>query len=582
MTAHKTAQNVRKVTILTRMRADDWLEELVQLYEYRVEDLVFGRSPRGDRHSFQALRETLLFSDALDGAARSRLMQTERQFRELQRQGRVHFSVATQLRQAPSPASDLQDTLQRLSDRLWESDVRRWLFARLWATRSEPRLMPLRLLSTVSDNLLRQQRGQVAGPLLTLEAALEAGLTGLPQIEALSNILLTLLSTAGGRERLDRAIQDLEQQETAAPAPGPAGLPGTLPVQAEDRQLLSRTAAAIRLLLSRWPARNPVRGSAELLTPDLQETGAPVLAVNLSELEEPRSVHWRELALQLRRCGPDAEMRLGERGAGEKERCLALRGDLPAELRLWSFDLGGQLIHAVLEDDLLLLRSERAAPRALQVLANRARLCIYLAQPHQAFAPMRLARAAALLLRGRTLEGTDLSAASAARYAAATPPQLGQLAARGLEALLALSSALPEWQRTQRLQEAAQALGLSPAEGQLMSELLGTAGLPDLIFDPQVLRSGGLPVHRTFALLDWPAVPVELDVDGQQVRLSGHPPRSPDEEAGLGAELENLPPQPLDDLLAWPLEQASLSLVRHEGWLAYTTIPYGAQQGLPA
>ncbi|MDO4263111.1 MAG: hypothetical protein Q4C67_02830 [Deinococcus sp.] len=557
------------------MRTDDWLEELVQLYEYRVEDLVFGRSPRGDRFSFQTLRETLLFSDALDGAARSRLMQTERRLRDLQRQGRVQFAVASQLRQVPSPGADLQDTVQRLSNRLWEGDARRWVFARLWGTRSEPRLMALRVLASANENLRRQQRGQAPSPLLTLEEAVGSGLTSLPQIQTLTEALLAVLSTAAGRHSLDRAIQDLKlalpEQEPPAPKQ-----PATLPVWAAEQQLFGNICAALRLMLSRWPASNPVRGSAELLTPDLQESGAPVLAVNLEDLgEQPRTLHWRQLSLELRRSGAEAELRLS--APGEKERCLALKGDLPAELRLWSFDIAGQLIHAALEEGLLLLRSERAAPRALQVLANRARLCVYLTQPHQAYAPMRLARAAALLLRGRSLAGTDLSAASAARYAAATPPQLGQLAARGLDALLTLSAPLPEWQRTQKLQEAAQALGLSPAEGLLMSELLGTAQLPDLIFDPQVLSSGGFPAQRTFALLDWPAAPLTLDVDGEQVRLSDPAALSGTADVALSAELPGLPPQPLDDLLAWPLEQASLAAVQHDGWLAYTTIPYGAR-----
>ncbi|WP_189643331.1 hypothetical protein [Deinococcus piscis] len=527
------------------MRADEWLEELVQLYEYRVEDLTFGRSPRGDRHSFQALRETLLFSDALDGAARKRLMQTERQFRDLQRQGRVHFAVASQLRAAPTmdPASDLQGTLQALSDRLWEADAQRWVFARLWATRCEPRLMALRILASASENLRRSQHGQAPAPLMTLEGALGTGLTRPTQIAALADALLSVLSTAAGRQRLNRAIEDLAQsqgghayqlplgQHTAPTQWGesdardkpaaafydPAENAGSAellltdqtPVWAAEQQLLGQTVSAIQGLLGQWPTRNPVRGSAELLTPDLHETGASALAVNLAELEErPRPLLWRGLKLNLRRSGTDTELRLA--APDEKERTLSLRSDLPAELRLWNFDLGGQLIQAALEDDLLLLRSERAAPRALQVIANRARLCTYLAQPHQAYASMRLARAAALLLRGRTLEGNDFSAASAARYAPATPAQMGQLAARALEALLALSSPLPEWQRTQKFQEAAQALSLSPAEGLLMSELLGTAHLPDMIFDSRTLDSGGFPDHRTFALLEWPATRTTL------------------------------------------------------------------------
>lgn len=597
------------------MRADDWLEELVQLYEYRVEDLAAGRSPRGSRDSFQSLRETLLFSSALDGQTRRRLMQTERKFRDLKRQGRVRFAAPGE-RSASPLTPGVQETLQRLSDRLWEADLRRWMFARLWAIRTEPRLLLLRLLATATENLNRQWHRQALRPLLTLEEALEAGLTRLPQLERLTEQLLAATSTAAERQRLKRVLLDLEHQASGAQdrraaavlqgdnlaggATGGDSRPShaasaqplltaltwqTVPTWQEEQQLLFQGLDAVRSLLGRWPASNPVRGGAELLAPDSHEAEPTTLAVNLDELgEQPRTVRWQQVDLTLCRSGTETELCLcaaGECAAGEQERRLPLRDDLPAELRLWSFDLSGQLIHAALEDNLLLLRCEAAAPRALQVLANRARLCSYLTQPYQAYAPMRLARAAALLLRGRSLEGADLSAASAARYAAAAPPQLGQLAARGLDALLALSSTLSEQERCETLQQAAEALGLSRAEGQLLSELLGTAGLPDVIFDLGVMEQAGLPTTRTFGLLDWPAAADTLEVDGRRVQLFELPaPESgglAPEEAVLAAQLEELPPQPVDDLLTWPLERNSLVLVQHSHCLARTTIPYGTR-----
>ncbi|WP_261663671.1 hypothetical protein [Deinococcus sp. Marseille-Q6407] len=565
------------------MRAEDWLEELVQLYEYRVEDLSFGRSPRGDRRSFQELRETLLFSDGLDGPARSRLMQAERQFRELQRQGRVHFAAVQRPRPQSRPAADPAGVLRRLSDRLWEADARRWVFAQLWAARCEPRLLPLRALATIAENLQRQQHRQAPRPLITLEEALDSGLAGPQQTDTLTAALLPLIMTAAGRQLLARGARGLRDRAlTAAPVPsGMTGAPLPAPGWAEEQQQLERTAAVLEQLLVNWPFHSPAPAEPDWLTPAEQESasaGGRLLALDLSGLDEtPRQVQWRGLTLELCCSGNDVKLKLSASGEAAEEQ-LQLKRELPAELRLWSFELAGQLIHAVLEDDLLLLRSERAAPHGLQTLAGRARLSLFLARPQQAYAAMRLARAAALILRGRPLTGTDLSAATnAARYTAALPAQLGQLAGRGLEALLVLSTHLSAGQRSRQLQEAALAVGLSAAEGRLLAELLGTAALPDLIFDPEVLEAGGFPAYRTFTLLQRPAEGRALSVPGQPVQLLAE---GNELSAQLQGQTQEQPVQPLDDLLIWPLPQAGLALVQHEGQLAQATLAY--EQAAPS
>ncbi|WP_189644037.1 hypothetical protein [Deinococcus piscis] len=70
-------------------------------------------------------------------------------------------------------------------------------------------------------------------------------------------------------------------------------------------------------------------------------------------------------------------------------------------------------------------------------------------------------------------------------------------------------------------------------------------------------------------------------MDGEQVLLSSSPAQSADgpdseSEPGLTAGMPGQAAQAVDDLLAWPLKQSSLALVRYGNWLASTTIPYGA------
>lgn len=604
------------------MSTTEWLEELVQLYEYRVEDLQAGRSPRGTRQSFQTLREALLFSDGLDGPTRSRLQQTERLFRNLQREGQLKFDTAprrkltrkTSKSKPGGQAATQHNTVKKLSDRLWAADARRWVFARLWATRTEPRLMSLRLMISATDNLERQQHGEGLKPLISLEEAVQRSLIGLPHIEALTDTVLTLMTTFTGRKQLTQAVQDILSLNHGAPSatfvsaateydprekpvaafdPDQSGAALMLdsaqtgkPLWQEEELLLKRAAATVLMLLEGWPASSPrplpaVMGIAPE-SPEPQVADSDTLLIDLSGLPAdgtPRLLDWAPLQLQLQRVGAASELRVAA-SSGQTAQ-LNLLSDLPAKLRLWSFTLEQQLIHAVLEGDLLLLRSEQAAPQALQILASQARLGAALTQPHQSFANMRLARAAALLLRGRSLASTDLSAASGERYANAEPGQLGALAARGLEALLTLSRPLPEWERTAKLAEAAEALGLSAAEGHLLADLLGAARIPDTVFAPETLNSGGFPLARNFILLDAPKEAMTFGVDGETVTLA--PYTAPEgqiqdsEDLLLGLSSGHYAPQPLDDLLIWTLPQTSLVLAQHGDLLAQTTVPYGAQ-----
>ncbi|MFC6617271.1 hypothetical protein [Deinococcus radiophilus] len=281
------------------MRANEWLDELVQLYEYRVEDLHHGRSPRGDKQAFLDLRELLMTADTLDSGSRRRLMAAERQFRDLQRRGEVHFRARPR-KSAQSAQAAQAEVLRTMAQRLWHADARRWVSARLWATRSEPRLMPLRTLLTATLNLQHEQRGEPQRALVSLGESVSLGLAGPHQIDALTESVLELLSTYTGRQQLLRAVaglwglslqrwgeppsspQDMgraiftddglsslardQQVFPTGPGDAPAGhlapdgplhLSSADLIWSEELELLKKTIAVLTRLLERWPTALP-------------------------------------------------------------------------------------------------------------------------------------------------------------------------------------------------------------------------------------------------------------------------------------------------------------------------------------
>lgn len=559
--------------LLGKMTVTNWTEELVQLFEYQVEDLQAGRPPRGTRQSFQELREALLLSDGLDGPLRARFLQAERLFRELQHGGQVKFSHKPRPRLMPSGAaqrSNAAETAQHaLNDRLWRADAGRWLFAQLWAQRGQPALATLRLLGAALETVRQPEQPR---PIFSLAEGASRIAASAESLQGMAAELLPLITSRKGRQALAGALEH-----------GAAGLaeagPHTADLSGAGKALLGQTAERITALLERWPTQNP-RPLPPLLEGSAASTSEDAFILHLADLQpgQPRVLDWAPLQVTLAQEGNNLWLTvLGREGA---EQCVPLQASLPEDLRLWQLHTSGQLIHAVLEGEYLLLRTEQAASQGLGLLASQARVAAALTHPEGDYAAMRLARAAAFTLRGQAPSG-DLSAASGAQYAQAGAGQLGQLAARGAEALQALSLSLAPEERRSRLELAAQSIGLEAVRGQLLGELLPTASLPEPIFDASVMQSGRFPLQAIFTLLEAPLSAVTLNVSGQTVQIFPQPDqggylvtalRPSAAETVLGLPSEHF--QPLQEFLVSPLGSSCLLLAEEGEWLAQTREVY--------
>ncbi|MFC6591120.1 hypothetical protein ACFP81_03120 [Deinococcus lacus] len=485
-----------------------YLTELVELFEYKVADIARGQAPRGDRRDFMELRATLLGSQHLDGRLRRRLMAAEKTFRDLKRQGladpkeRAEDLLAqTSLRARQMRGGEL--ALPELGRLLWEAEQRRWVFGRLWASRNEPSLMTLRVLSAMNDTVIREQKGERPSDLMTLPEALTAGLSSPQQVEALSQSLTALMAAPAGRARLRSALRSLLDQPLSVESTDDSDLlldtahrraPET--GQAHD---LAAVAGILERLIDRWPERPPLparlpmlfgSGEGGVMQPDDAE---PYLFIDLAAGQQAR---WKGTDFSWTLAGQTWQLLVGGRP-------YLLRADIPANLRVWTLEHGGWMFYAVLSDHYLLLRSQRAAPQELRVLASKARGVAYLLSPQQHFANLRLARAGALALRGQPVDAVALGPALAAHYQVTAPQDLGALGRRGIEALDALMAPYSPEEGTEVLAEAAQALGLEREQGVRLATVLRSIQRPDLVFDPQMLELDGLPPAGIFVLLPW-------------------------------------------------------------------------------
>ncbi len=566
----------------------DHLSDLVDLYEYKVEDLLQGKTPKGGKTAFLRLRR-LLAETRLPGPLARRFRAADKRYR----------SLATPKPQAPEeplgldlapPARDpspLEGTgLYPLARKVWRlqtaREIRRRLKDLLRGHREE-----LRLIHAFLQNLLRYKE----------EKAFKRDLNPArfqPQypIPKLSDALLDLEDPKVGEALL------LEFLETAL------DLPALLPILPEE------TPTYIRRFLHRlleWEGAYNLLPKPDLLTlrqalEEARRMGAtPAEMARLEERvkEAIREAKRRDLLLEeekqrfLRAMGrvldllrllpaPQGEGTwpevpppgtLGERMAtlplapgrvplgplvltlaqvgGEWH--LGLEGeDHPLEETL-VLPAGDFEVWALRQGDLLHLRlEERSSPRLFELLAQ-GRLLAFLLSPGEDYAHLRLLRALYSKLKGENPTLETHGPHQAARFRAAPLENLLAFARQGLEATLAR---LGPQDPTPLLEEAGKTLGLQAQAQALAQALKAYLARPPswetLVGEAAVLSLGPEPVSLTLGPI---VLSLRLKEDTVYVGQAGEAPRR------------------LKDLLLYPLPQGTLVLAREGRQVAYLTLP---------
>ncbi|GAA5514401.1 hypothetical protein Dcar01_03156 [Deinococcus carri] len=578
--------------------------ELVELYEYRVADVLEGRVPRGGRRSLMQLRE-LLLAASLEPALHRRLTTSDRQYRahrQREREEATPHHTSPVLAELPpdlpptpaTPAAEAQawEELRRLA---WYADLRGQLRALGETLRAEPEQLSLRVLYAATENADREARGI---PALAVPPAGDP-LVSLHQPDVTRDLMQTLaerLLPPDGPARFGRALAGVG----AVPFPRHADADVlTARLAAAEREPLAPEAreALMRALRAPYPeARDPrerpaIREAARQLqhllsplldaaptpglslpyrslyaaqtpgahpSPAVPDDGADELVIHLAGGQEAR---WRGLHLRWQPTTSAGEAPDWHLWVGEEP--FLLRSGLPPAERVRTLATPRLALHLALSGAYLWLQPALPPAEQLGQLAPLARAVARLLDPAADYANLRLARAATQTLRGGTPDTAALGPASTGRYRSAAPAALLALARRGADVLTARLAQLAPQEAEAAFQAAASALNLSPRRARTLHEALHAAAfVREPLPEPQPRPRLLLPDDGTFGSVLLSGEPVPLYFQGRALRVEldnwGQPTVHPPGQ----------PPVPVPDLLVLPFPETQLLLIRRGQWLA--------------
>ncbi|GGM96984.1 hypothetical protein GCM10007092_08310 [Thermus composti] len=564
------------------------LAHLVDLYEYRVEDLLQGKTPKGGKRALLELRAYLIGA-RLTGPLAKRFRQADARFRAHRGQEAppqaLPLDLPLELPEEVPEAPSERDTLRRLALKVWtlwaEREVRSRAKELLQGRREELRLIYA---------LLQNYQAYREAPTFKRDFNLSRFAPTIP-IPSLSESLLDLEDPKVAEALL------MEFLETAL------HLPEDLPLPPEETRTYFR-----RLLhrLLEWDEAFGLPPKRDLLSlrkalEEAKSLGAT--AQEIARLEErlkreAQEERRRELLLEEERRrfrvaaekvlallhllpAPQGETPLPEvPGPGEvREEALTLE-PFPGKIPLgplvltlsrvegvWHLGLGGEdhpledrlvlpwedlEVWAVREGNLLHLRLEARSSLRLYELLAEGRVLALLLNPRGAYAHLRLLRALSARLKGEFQPqafGPDL----AEKYQKAQEEALLDFARKGLELTL---KRLGPTDPLPLLREVGQALGLpqeAEALAQALREYTGRR--------PPTRETLGGEVH----LLSLTPEPQAIRVGGKVVSL-----RLRDEVVYVGQAGEV--PRRLKDLLVYRLPEGTLLLAREGRRVAYILI----------
>lgn len=570
--------------------------ELVELYEYKVADAVDGRVPRGGRRSLTELRDALL-SAPLEPMLLRRMMECDRQYRNLLKSGSVApvlsrpASAAVPEWSAParadSPESQSWEELQRMA---WHTRLKASLLelAQLWGR--EPDRTTLRVLYTVQENAERE--GRSIGTRLAVPAVGDP-LVSLHDPEVVTDITVgfaDLLLTEEGRLRVRTALS-AAHEEPFARHPDEDVMEARIAAAERERLAPEARASLVAALRAQYPqARDPrerpaIREAARQLqrtlddllaaAPSATMAGTPSHSILYAQapqsalptpddgkdqlvihLNGGQAAQWRGMDLRWQPIGNNWQLQFGPHVA-------LLRTDLPASERSTLIGPARAQIRVFISGAYVLLSVDGRPEEDIGRLASKARAIALLLDDNEHYANLRLARAAAQLMRGGSVDTAALGSSSAEKYASAPSETLVAFARKGVEALMSRIQRSAPSNVATGIRMAAEQLGLTDDRAIGLHQALHIATFtPESLPSPAAMTSVQLPHARQFVSVLLGQDPVTLRSGERALTLRL------DYKGELAAVLPGHPAATLHDLLVVRVPGLSLLLVRQGTWLA--------------
>ncbi|OOV13425.1 hypothetical protein [Deinococcus sp. LM3] len=569
--------------------------ELTELFEYKVADALAGRVPRGGRRSLGLLREELLQAP-LEPTLLRRLIEADRQYRAVQKADRAPEPVRAGFGgpstwEAPaSTETDESRAWEELQLLAWHHQAARQVREQALRWQREATLARLRVLFAVTENA--ERAGTSSGPAVPVPAAHDP-LMDLHDPEVVQNLagaLSNLLLTDTGRQRVRTALS----QVAAEPFPRhPDEDVLAARLEAAEREPLAAGAreSLIRALKAEYPMpRDPrerpaIRAAARSVTEFLEPLMAAAPLPTLGVVPHGSVLYARHPATAMR--GPDegADVLVVHLRGGQAARWRGLDLLWQPIGKNWQMQVGGQVallrpsrdapdgpqsitlpdtqLRAFVSGDYLMLRLESQAALELGKRASLGRAVSLLLDPGGEFVFLRLARAAAQLLRGAALDLPSLQGASARKYHDATPDALMAFARKGVESLMVRLARTDPVQAAQTFHAAAEALGVHPLLGRRLHEALHVAlRSPETLPEPQAGETFELPDTGGFLSVQLGDAPLTLQAGTRSVTLRM------DYKSELAVVIPGHAPMILQDLLVVRVPDLNVILVRHGTWLA--------------
>ncbi len=535
---------------------------LIELYEYKVADVLSGRDPRGGRRSVIELRDALLGA-SLDSTLLRRFMTADRQWRHHTRfhrptdevRGAALFGDILPVTTPEAPDGEA-DCLRALSQALWRVQADEALrdVAREWAR--EPGLATLRVLYALSLNL---EAGGLKHPVPDEHDTLVS--LGNPQVAhpMLTGLLDLLMAQQGETVTAVGRARTLALEITSNPQLSHSG--------AEPRaRLRDAFARGLAFLEDLLPTALGGRGEPPVAVTQVLHGQHPdraldrpgngaVLAVRLRGAEQ---VEWRGETLAWQ---PGASgWQLTAHGA-----VYPLR-DVGGGVSVTRVPLEGVELRASQIGEYLLMQFVEGRHASLFALLALARPMAALLDPSHDHLNLRLARAVAQRLRDGRIDTTALGPDSAGRYRSADAAALLAFARKGAENLVARLRRLPRVDASRAFQDAARALGCSEARALNLLEAVYVA----VFAAPPPEQVQHVRTARQYALVAYRGEPVGVEVLDRTLTLRT------DYKGDVAAVLPGAPAAVVHDVAAFILPQGGI-LVARQGM----RIAVGYQEAAP-
>ncbi|WP_291431991.1 hypothetical protein [Deinococcus sp.] len=578
----------------------NYLTELTELFEYKVADVLAGRVPRGGWRSLGMLREELLQAP-LEPALLRRLSEADQQYRLYQKGSRPPEANPRASFNGPSiwtaPATTETDESRAWEDLqllAWHHRTSRLVSVQALRWQREPALAQLRVLFAVTENAERAAANTaqsvavppVDDPLMDLHD---------PEVvQNLAGALSKLLLSEQGRARVRTALS------AAQSAP--------FPRHADEDVLAARIAAAereplgtqaredlVRALRAEYPTpRDPrerpaIREAAQQVAAFLEPLIIAAPTPTLGAVPHGSVLYARHPAAAMRAPDDGADVLVINLRGGQTARWRGLNVSWQPIGKNWQIQVAGQVallrpsrdtgdgpqsiilpetqLRAFVSGDYLMLRLESQAATELGTRASLGRAVSLLLDPGGEYLFLRMARAAAQLLRGAPLDLPSLQGSSARKYRDATPDALMAFARKGVESLMVRLGRTDTAQAAQVFRAASDALGVHPVLGRRLHEALHVAlRSPETLSDPRAGKNLDLPDTGEFLSVLMGDDPLTLQAGTRSVTLRL------DYKSELAVIIPGHAPMILQDLLVVRVPDLNLILVRHGQWLAAAAV----------